>query len=151
VRYPRGTGTGTGVAIAPALTALEIGKAEFKRQGKKIAILAFGTMVSPAVEAAEKLDATAINMRFIKPLDTQLISDIAASHDLIITIEENTHLGGAGSGVAEFLLSIGNTTPVEIMGLPDKFLNHGDHKTMLSACGLDAVGIISTVQKHFPV
>ncbi len=149
VRYPRGTGTG--VAIAPALTALEIGKAEFKRQGKKIAILAFGTMVSPAVEAAEKLDATAINMRFIKPLDTQLISDIAASHDLIITIEENTHLGGAGSGVAEFLLSIGNTTPVEIMGLPDKFLNHGDHKTMLSACGLDAVGIISTVQKHFPV
>ncbi len=149
VRYPRGTGTG--IDISPALTALEIGKAEFKRQGKKIAILAFGTMVSPAVEAAEKLDATAINMRFIKPLDTQLISDVAASHDLIITIEENTHLGGAGSGIAEFLLSIGNTTPVEIMGLPDKFLNHGDHKTMLSACGLDAVGIITTAQKHFPV
>ncbi|MFW5425968.1 MAG: 1-deoxy-D-xylulose-5-phosphate synthase [Methylophagaceae bacterium] len=149
VRYPRGTGTG--VAIDSALTALEIGKADIKRQGKKVAILAFGTMVPAAIEAAETLDATAINMRFIKPLDTQLINDIAASYDLIVTIEENTYLGGAGSGVAEFLLSNGNTTPIEIMGLPDKFLNHGDHKTMLSECGLDATGIIATVQKHFPV
>ncbi|MBL1321098.1 MAG: 1-deoxy-D-xylulose-5-phosphate synthase [Methylophaga sp.] len=148
VRYPRGTGTGA--AIDPALTALEIGKADIKRQGKKVAILAFGTMVAPAVEAAETLDATAINMRFIKPLDTQLISDIAANHDLIITIEENTHIGGAGSGIAEFLLSVGNSIPIEIMGLPDKFLNHGDHKTMLSECGLDAAGIIATVKKHFP-
>jgi 1-deoxy-D-xylulose-5-phosphate synthase len=149
VRYPRGTGTG--IDINSELTALEIGKADIKRQGKKVAILAFGTMVPAAIEAAEVLDATAINMRFIKPLDTQLISEIAASHDLIVTIEENTHIGGAGSGVAEYLLSTGNTTPIEIMGLPDKFLNHGDHQTMLSECGLDAKGIIATVQKHFPV
>jgi 1-deoxy-D-xylulose-5-phosphate synthase len=149
VRYPRGTGPG--VPIDSSLTTLEIGKAESKRQGTQVAILAFGTMVSAAIEAAEILDATAINMRFIKPLDTQLITDIAASHDLIITIEENTHLGGAGSAVAEYLLSIGSTVAIEIMGLPDTFLNHGDHKAMLSGCGLDSNGIISTVQKHFPV
>lgn len=147
VRYPRGAGTG--IAIEPALTTLEIGKADLKRQGEKIAILAFGTMVQPALEAGEALNATVINMRFIKPLDTQLISDIAAQHELIITIEENTHIGGAGSGVAEFLLSTGNNTAIKIMGLPDKFLNHGDHKTMLSECGLDAAGIIATVKKHF--
>ena len=149
MRYPRGTGTG--VTIEPELIALEIGKADIKRQGEKIAILAFGTMVPAAIEAAEKLGATAINMRFIKPLDTALINNIADTHELIITIEENTHIGGAGSGIAEFLLSTGNNTPIEIMGLPDKFLNHGDHKTMLSECGLDAAGIIATVQKHFPV
>ncbi len=148
VRYPRGKGIGT--AINTELTTIEIGKAEIKRQGSRVAILAFGTMVPAAMEAAENLGATVINMRFIKPLDSQLINEIADSHDLIITIEENAHLGGAGSGVAEWLLSIGNTTAVEIMGLPDKFLCHGDHKQMLSTCGLDAKGIIATVKKHFP-
>lgn len=149
VRYPRGTGTGA--AIDPVLTSIEIGKADIKQHGKKIAIVAFGTMVAPAIEAATQLNATAVNMRFIKPLDTELLDQIAAEHELIITIEENAALGGAGSAVTEFLLSIGNKTPVKIMGLPDQFVNHGDHKTLLSECGLDAAGIIATAQNHFPV
>ena len=148
VRYPRGTGTGT--TIESSLTSLEIGKAEIKRNGKKVAILAFGTMVQPALEAAQTLNATVVNMRFVKPLDTKIIEDMATNHDLIITIEENARLGGAGSGVAEYLLSIGNHTPIEIMGLPDKFLDHGEHKQMLADCNLDAKGIINTVNQHFP-
>ena len=148
VRYPRGTGIGA--KIESQLTTLEIGKAEIKRKGKKVAILAFGSMVQPALEAAEILNATVVNMRFVKPLDTKTIVEMAKSHDLIITIEENAHLGGAGSGVAEFLLSIGNNIPIEIMGLPDKFLDHGDHKQMLADCNLDAQGIINNVNQHFP-
>ena len=148
VRYPRGTGTGT--TIEPTLTTLEIGKAEIKRQGEKIAIFAFGTMLQAALDAAETLNATVVNMRFVKPLDTTLIKQIANDHTLLITIEENTHLGGAGSGVAEFLLAIGNNTPIEIMGLPDKFLDHGDHKQLLADYGLDAKGIINSANKHFP-
>jgi len=147
VRYPRGTGTGA--EIISELSSLEIGKADIKRHGKKIAILAFGTMLQAALHAADELDATVVNMRFIKPLDHAIIEKIANEHALIITIEENTYLGGAGSGVAEYLLSIGNSTPIQIMGLPDKFLNHGDHKQMLSNCNLDANGIINTVQAHF--
>ena len=148
VRYPRGTGTG--VSIEPTLNTIEIGKAELKRHGKKIAILAFGSMVQAALEAAETLNATVVNMRFVKPLDNALIEEVANMHDLIITIEENTHLGGAGSGVAEFLLAIGNSTPIKIMGLPDKFINHGEHKQLLAECGLDAQGIIATAKNHFP-
>ncbi|RKZ88264.1 MAG: 1-deoxy-D-xylulose-5-phosphate synthase [Gammaproteobacteria bacterium] len=148
VRYPRGTGIGA--KIESQLTTLEIGKAEIKRKGKKVAILAFGSMVQPALEAAETLNTTVVNMRFVKPLDTKTIVEMAKSHDLIITIEENAHLGGAGSGVAEFLLSIGNNIPIEIMGLPDKFLDHGDHKQMLADCNLDAQGIINNVNQHFP-
>ena len=89
-------------------------------------------------------------MRFVKPLDTALIEKMAHTHELIITIEENTHLGGAGSAVAEYLLAIGNSTPIKIIGLPDKFIDHGEHKQMLSDCGLDAKGIIDTVNNHFP-
>ncbi|MFW5451590.1 MAG: 1-deoxy-D-xylulose-5-phosphate synthase [Methylophagaceae bacterium] len=148
VRYPRGSGTGTD--IEPELTSIEIGKAEIKRHGNKIAILAFGTMVQAALDAAETLDATVVNMRFVKPLDSKMIEQVANNHDLLITIEENASLGGAGSAVAELLLSINNNAPVEIMGLPDKFLDHGDHKQMLANCGLDAAGIIASAQKYFP-
>ncbi|NQZ53025.1 MAG: 1-deoxy-D-xylulose-5-phosphate synthase [Piscirickettsiaceae bacterium] len=148
VRYPRGTGIGAD--IESELTTIEIGKADIKRQGRKVAILAFGAMVEPAITAAEALDATVVNMRFVKPLDTKVIAEIANSHDLIVTIEENSLLGGAGSAVAEFLLSLDNSTSIEIMGLPDKFLDHGDHKQMLADCGLDAKGIITAVQKYFP-
>ncbi len=148
VRYPRGTGIGAD--IESELTTIEIGKADIKRQGSKVAILAFGAMVEPAITAAEALDATVVNMRFVKPLDTKVIAELAHSHDLIVTIEENSLLGGAGSAVAEFLLSHGNSTSIEIMGLPDKFLEHGDRKQMLADCGLDAKGIITTVQKYFP-
>jgi len=148
VRYPRGAGNGT--LVSTNLETIEIGKAELKRQGEKVAILAFGSMVQPALDAAEQINATVVNMRFVKPLDTALIEKMANSHELIITIEENTHLGGAGSAVAEYLLAIGNTTPIKIMGLPDKFIDHGEHKQMLSNCGLDAKGIIDTVNNHFP-
>ncbi|NOQ94813.1 MAG: 1-deoxy-D-xylulose-5-phosphate synthase, partial [Methylophaga sp.] len=147
VRYPRGSGTGT--TINSELSSLEIGKADIKRTGTKVAILAFGTMLQPALEAAEELNATVVNMRFVKPLDHNVIEDIANSHELIITIEENTYQGGAGSGVAEHLLSINDATPIKIMGLPDKFLDHGNHKQMLSDCKLDANGIINTVETHF--
>jgi len=148
VRYPRGTGTGT--TIETALSTLEIGKAEIKRKGAKIALLAFGAMVQPALEAAENLNATVVNMRFVKPLDHKVIEEMANSHELIITIEENTCIGGAGSGVAEFLISIGSNVAIKILGLPDKFLDHGVHKQMLADCGLDAKGIIDTVKKYFP-
>lgn len=147
VRYPRGSGNGT--AIVPSLDTIEIGKAELKRQGQKVALLAFGSMVQPALDAAEKINATVVNMRFAKPLDHTLIEKMANTHDLIITIEENTCFGGAGSGVAEYLLAIGNSTPIKIMGLPDKFIDHGEHKQMLSNCGLDEKGIIAAVENHF--
>jgi 1-deoxy-D-xylulose-5-phosphate synthase len=147
VRYPRGSGIG--IAINPELTTLEIGKADIKRQGKKIAILAFGTMVYPALAAAEELNATAVNMRFVKPLDTTLIDQLVIDHDLIVTIEENAVKGGAGSGINEYLHSIKNTTPVINLGLPDKFLDHGNHQQMLKDCGLDEKGIIDSVNNHF--
>ncbi len=148
VRYPRGTGPG--VTISPSLSSIEIGKAEIKRQGKKIAILAFGSMVSIAEEAAKTLEATIINMRFVKPLDTALITQIAQSHELLITIEENTTLGGAGSAVAEYLLSEGIDTPISLMGLPDQFIDHGQHPQQLRDCGLSVEGIIDTARRYFP-
>ena len=148
VRYPRGTGPGA--EIETALTPLTIGKAEIKSDGARVAILGFGSMVKTAQEAGETLGATVVNMRFIKPLDTTLIDTIAASHELIITIEENAKLGGAGSGVAEYLLSKGATTPIKILGLPDNFLDHGQHQQMLVDCGLSTEGIINIVKQHFP-
>lgn len=147
VRYPRGSGIG--VNIETALTPLEIGKADIKRQGKKIAILAFGSMVYPALSAAEELNATAVNMRFVKPLDTALIDQLIIDHDLIVTIEENAILGGAGSGINEYLHSIKNTIPVINLGLPDEFLDHGNHQQMLKDCGLDEKGIIDSVNNYF--
>ena len=106
-------------------------------------------MVQPALEAAETLNATVVNMRFVKPLDQTTIEDMANSHDLIVTIEESAVLGGAGSGVNEYLHSIRNNTAVINLGLPDKFLDHGEHKQMLANCGLDAKGIIDTVNHYF--
>ena len=147
VRYPRGTGIGT--EVETKLTEIEIGKAQLKRKGTKVAILAFGTMVQPALDAAEVIDATVVNMRFVKPLDQSIIKEIADNHDLIITIEENAVLGGAGSGVAEYLLSLGDKTSICIMGLPDKFIDHAEQKQQLASCGLDAKGIIDTVKTHF--
>ena len=148
VRYPRGTGPG--VSIDKSLKPIAIGQAQTIRQGEKVAILAFGSMVTPAIEAGNELNATVINMRFIKPLDNALIAKISETHDLIVTIEENTRMGGAGSGIAEYLLSKGNTTPIKILGLPDSFLDHGEHQAMLDASGLCSDGIIDTVRQHFP-
>lgn len=147
VRYPRGSGNGT--PVEPALTSLEIGKAQLKRQGEKVAILAFGSMVTAAEQAAEQINATVVNMRFVKPLDTDIISQIADSHDLIVTIEENAVMGGAGSAVNEYLREINHPVAIKLMGLPDTFIEHGVHSSMLSECGLDSTGILHTINQHF--
>ncbi len=147
VRYPRGCGNGT--AIEPQLDSLPICKAQTCRTGKKITILAFGTLLHAALDAAETIDATVVNMRFVKPLDTTLLDEIAATHELIITIEENALMGGAGSAVNEYFQQQGIDTNLRIMGLPDHFIEHGDHGQMLSACGLDASGIIDTINRYF--
>ena len=148
VRYPRGSGPGT--AIEPALTTLPIGKGEVRRHGKRVAILAFGSMVAPALAAAEPLNATVANMRFIKPLDAELVLKLADSHALLVTIEENALAGGAGSAVSECLAVNGRTLTVLHLGLPDTYLEQAEHAEMLAACGLDAVGIVRAVRAVLP-
>src|SRR3989338_7630301 len=150
VRYPRGSGTG--VVVEKKLTSIPIGKSVVMRDGKKIALLAFGSMVTPAIEAAEKLNATVVNMRFIKPLDENIILSMAATHDLLVTIEENAVMGGAGSAVMECLAKHQQFPAVLQLGLPDTFIDHGDHKAMLASCGLNAHGIMQSIQQvheHF--
>jgi 1-deoxy-D-xylulose-5-phosphate synthase len=144
VRYPRGSGPG--VAPVSAMTALPVGKGEVKRRGQKVALLAFGSMVKPALDAAEHLDATVVNMRFVKPLDAALVAQIAAEHDLIVTVEENAIDGGAGSAVLEALAAARIERPVLQLGLPDHFVEHGDHALLLRLCGLDSEGIVKSVQ-----
>ncbi|MFZ6800605.1 1-deoxy-D-xylulose-5-phosphate synthase [Undibacterium sp. Di24W] len=147
IRYPRGAGIGA--TIQAELSELPIGKAELKRQGKKIAILAFGSMVHPSIKAAEALDATVVNMRFVKPIDTAMIHDMAASHDALVTVEEGCTMGGAGSAVAEALAEAGIAKPLLILGLPDKFVDHGDPALLLAQCGLSAEGIESSIRQRF--
>lgn len=147
IRYPRGAGTGA--VIEKELTSLPIGKGEVKRNGTTIAILAFGSMVQPGLKVAEKLDATLANMRFIKPLDVELVKSLAASHDFLVTIEEGCSMGGAGSAVAETLAEAGISKPLLILGLPDKFIDHGDPTVLLAQCGLDATGIEASIRARF--
>ncbi|MDO8651445.1 MAG: 1-deoxy-D-xylulose-5-phosphate synthase [Undibacterium sp.] len=147
IRYPRGAGTGA--VIEKELTSLPIGKGEVKRNGTTIAILAFGSMVQPGLKVAEKLDATLANMRFIKPLDVELVKSLAASHDFLVTIEEGCSMGGAGSAVAEALAEAGISKPLLILGLPDKFIDHGDPTVLLAQCGLDATGIEASIRARF--
>lgn len=144
VRYPRGRGPGA--EIVKEMTALPIGKAEVKRHGSGLAILAFGSMVPPALEVAEKLDATLVNMRFVKPLDEALVLELAQSHDALVTIEENALAGGAGSAVNEFLIAQGCLPPILNLGLPDRFVEQGSREECLSACGLDVPGISAAVE-----
>jgi 1-deoxy-D-xylulose-5-phosphate synthase len=145
VRYPRGGGPG--ITTTTDLNTIEIGKAEIRRQGKKVAILAFGSMLTPALEAAEKLDATVANMRFVKPLDIDLVKALAEQHALIVTIEENAIMGGAGAAVMEALQTMNMDKPILCLGLPDIFIEHGIHETMLTECGLDARGIVASIEK----
>ncbi|HEY0842633.1 1-deoxy-D-xylulose-5-phosphate synthase [Methylotenera sp.] len=149
VRYPRGSGTGA--LVSTKLEPIEIGKGSIERQGEKIAILAFGSMLAPALEAAERINATVANMRFVKPIDHALIAQLANTHTAIITIEENCVMGGAGSAVMESLQAIQSNLPHSIktlsLGLPDQFIEHGVHETMLAECGLDAKGIASAIAK----
>jgi 1-deoxy-D-xylulose-5-phosphate synthase len=147
VRYPRGAGIGA--TVDKTLEPIALGKGEIRRQGKGIAILAFGTMVAPALAAGETLNATVANMRFVKPLDVELVKQLAASHDAIVTVEEGTIMGGAGSAVAEALAAAGIVMPVLHLGLPDKFIDHGEAAQLLSMCGLDAKGIAASVSAHF--
>jgi len=138
VRYPRGAAAGE---AKPGLEALPVGKGELRRSGKRVAILAFGAMLKPALEAAEALGATVANMRFVKPLDEALVRELAAGHELIVTVEEHQVMGGAGSAVCEALQRMGIDRRVLLLGLPDRFIDHGDPGKLLSSVGLDATGI----------
>jgi len=149
VRYPRGFGPGA--QPARDFATLPIGKAEIKRRGSHVAILAFGSMVAPAISAGEKLGATVVNMRFVKPLDEALILEMAEQHEWLVTVEENAVTGGAGSGVNECLAAHGVSVAVHNLGLPDRFVEHGEHGVLLAQCGLDAAGIehaISNLLTH---
>ncbi len=139
VRYPRGAGTGA--AISTLMTELPIGKGLLKREGKQVAILNFGTSLASALQAAEKLNATVCDMRFVKPLDTELIERIAAEHSLLVTLEENVIAGGAGAAVSEHLASIGVVMPVLHLGFSDQFVEQDSQKQQLIDQGLDAAGI----------
>ena len=148
VRYPRGSGPG--VAIEPEMRALPIGKGEVRREGKRIAILAFGSMLKPALEAAASLEATVANMRFVKPLDVELVKRLALSHELLVTVEEHQVMGGAGSAVCEALNALGIEKRVLLLGLPDRFIEHGDPAKLLASVGLDGDGILKSVAAAFP-
>ncbi len=146
VRYPRGCGPGA--AIEPGLEPVEIGKGVCRRRGRDVALLAFGSLVAPALAAAERLDATVADMRFVKPLDVDLVRELAAGHRLLVTLEENAVAGGAGAAVAERLAALGIVVPILQLGLPDAFIEHGDHAAMLADCGLDAAGIERAVSQR---
>ena len=147
VRYPRGSGAG--VEIQSEMTEIPLGKGELRRRGQRIAILAFGTLLYPALKAAESLDATVANMRFVKPLDAKLVAELARSHEAIVTVEEGCLMGGAGSAVLEALAAAGIDMPVLNLGLPDEFIEHGDPAKLLAICGLDAAGIEQSIVKRF--
>jgi 1-deoxy-D-xylulose-5-phosphate synthase len=153
VRYPRGAGAG--VPTVRQMTELPLGKGELRREtaqpaGRRIALLAFGTMVAPALAAAEQLDATVANMRFVKPIDADLIRQLADTHDALVTVEEGCVMGGAGSACVEVLLTRDAMPPVLQLGLPDQFIDHGDPAKLLVECGLDGAGIERSIRARFP-
>ncbi|MEA3161454.1 MAG: 1-deoxy-D-xylulose-5-phosphate synthase [Gammaproteobacteria bacterium] len=146
IRYPRGTGPG--VPIAAEMTALPVGQAQLRREGRSgLAILAFGALVDSAQKIAERLDATIVNMRFVKPLDEKLVLSIASRHRALITIEENAISGGAGSGVGELLTAAGLQLPMLHIGIPDRFIEHGTRDTCLARAGLDLAGLTAQVEQ----
>ena len=149
VRYPRGSGPGT--IESAVMRRIPIGKAQIRREGQGVALLAFGTMLNAALEAAETLNATVVNMRSVKPLDTNLILDMAKAHELLVTIEENTVLGGAGAGVSQALSEAGYETPTMALGLPDQHVDQGDPGAVLAHYGLDAAGICAAVLRRHPL
>ncbi|MCL2589469.1 MAG: 1-deoxy-D-xylulose-5-phosphate synthase [Betaproteobacteria bacterium] len=143
VRYPRGMGPGT--ALETDLRALPIGKGEIRRYGQKTALLAFGSLLAPALEAGEALDAAVANMRFVKPIDDALIAHLAREHDLLVTLEENVVIGGAGSEVARVLDTLPTRPRLLRLGFPDRFIDHGEQRQLLAEAGLDTAGIVSAV------
>jgi 1-deoxy-D-xylulose-5-phosphate synthase len=148
VRYPRGVGIGK--EITREMHALPVGKGEVRREGKRIAILAFGSMLKPALDAAVKLDATVANMRFIKPLDMEMVKRLAQTHQLLVTVEEHQVMGGAGSAVCEALAALGIERKVLLLGLPDRYIDHGDAAKLLAGVGLDAQGIEKSIRNAIP-
>jgi len=146
VRYPRGSGPG--VEVMEAMKPLPVGRGEVRREGKRVAILAFGAMLAPALEAAGELNATVVNMRFVKPLDAELVIRLAGSHELLVTVEENVVQGGAGSAVAEALAAVSLPAGLLMLGLPDRFVEHGDSAQLLAECGLDAAGIARAIRER---
>ena len=147
VRYPRGSGAGT--AMSAGLSTLPFGKGELRRQGHGVAILAFGTLLYPALQAALPLNASVANMRWAKPLDLELLLELARSHQALVTVEEGALMGGAGSAVLEALQDAGITMPVLRLGVPDVFTEHGDPNKILTSLGLDAAGIEASVRERF--
>jgi 1-deoxy-D-xylulose-5-phosphate synthase len=153
VRYPRGAGVGS--MPSPDLRTLPLGKGEIRRQstaptGQRIAILAFGTLLYPALEVAADLNATVANMRFVKPLDQDLLQSLAHDHDYLVTLEDGVIQGGAGSACLEVLAAKGISKPLLQIGLPDAFVEHGDYQLLMSQCGLDAAGIQRSITQRFP-
>ena len=145
VRYPRGAGPG--VPIATDMKTLDIGEAEIILNGSRVAILAFGSMVHTCIDIATKLDATLINMRFVKPLDRKMIEELAGSHELLVTVEENAVTGGAGSGVNEALASAGITVPLLNIGIPDRFVEHGPQDILKHDYEIDHQAVIKAAIK----
>ena len=146
VRYPRGTGPGA--VIEKAMTAVPLGKGLVRRSGSQVAILNFGTTLSPVLDAADQLNATVADMRFVKPIDQQLIRELAANHQLLVTVEENSIAGGAGAAVSEFLAEEGIVMPVMHIGLPDRFIDHASHSQQLNNVGLDSAGILQRIEQR---
>jgi 1-deoxy-D-xylulose-5-phosphate synthase len=150
VRYPRGSGPG--VPVVSEMSVLPLGKAQLRREGKSgLALLAFGALLAPAAAIAEAFDATLVNMRFVKPLDEELILTLAARHRALVTIEENAALGGAGSGVLELLAAEGCSLPLLQLGIPDRFIAHGSREGCLTAAGLDAAGLRASIERWWAV
>jgi 1-deoxy-D-xylulose-5-phosphate synthase len=148
VRYPRGAGVG--VKVEAGLTALPFGKGEIRKKGQRIALLAFGTLLYPALEVGESLNLTVVNMRWAKPLDTELLAQVARSHDALVTLEEGTVMGGAGSAVLEALQVLDIQKPVLTLGIADVFTEHGDPVKLMVELGLDASGIRASIKQKFP-
>lgn len=146
VRYPRGSGLGT--TPSQALDTLTVGKGEIRRTGKRVALLAFGSLLGEALQVGEELDASVANMRFVKPLDVELVRKLAAEHSLLVTLEENAVISGAGSEVQRVLAEHGIDTPVLRLGLPDHFIDHGDQTQLLAQVGLDRAGILARIRKQ---
>ena len=146
VRYPRGAGPG--VEVQKPMKAIAVGRGEVRREGKRVAILAFGSMLAAALAAGAELNATVANMRFVKPIDRELLFRLATTHDLVVTVEENVVAGGAGAAVAEALSSDGLAVALLMLGLPDQFVEHGDPQVLLSDCGLDGAGITRAVRQR---
>jgi 1-deoxy-D-xylulose-5-phosphate synthase len=148
VRYPRGSGPG--VVMEKNMANIPLGKAELQRKGKRIAILAFGSMLSPSLAAGEELDASVVNMRFVKPIDENMVQHMAETHELIVTVEENVVMGGAGSAVAESLAKLGLCPQLLQLGLPDTFIEHGEPAELLKDAGLDSMGITKSIRERIP-